>query len=97
MESLVRSLIAAAEAIPTVDPRQHLGPEAPGQTDLCQVLIRDNYLLTNLAAAGLAPGVAQRLAGPGVPLRDRWQQLRPFWLQGRRAWFSEDPRRLYRL
>ena len=77
--TLVRSLIEFAGTVPTVDTHQHLGPETPVQTDLCQVLVQDNYLATALTAAGLTPEAAARVADPAVPLLQRWQRLKPYW------------------
>ncbi len=81
-------LIAAAARVSTVDTHQHLGAEAPVHTDLCRLLVDDNYLLTDLVSAGFTQGIRERVADPEIPLARRWALLRPFWEQVRHGSYA---------
>lgn len=70
-----------AEAVATVDAHQHLGPEVPVQTDLCRLMVSDNYLATDLVSAGMTPALKERIADMSRPLMERWHLLAPFWKQ----------------
>lgn len=76
---LARSFIREASTTWTVDTHQHLAPEAPVETDLCRLLLDDNYISTDLASAGLTNADRQRIMDPAVPLRRRWALLAPYW------------------
>lgn len=78
-DGLTHSLVAVAASIPTVDTHQHLGPEVPVETDLCQMMVDDNYLLTDLVSAGMTEETRERVADPSVPVAERWGLLKPLW------------------
>jgi hypothetical protein len=76
-DPLVERLQLAAAALPIVDTHQHLAPEVPLETDLCRLLMDDNYLLTDLTSAGLDVtqiGVLAK-AFPNVWLNLAWAHL----------------------
>jgi predicted TIM-barrel fold metal-dependent hydrolase len=72
-------LLEVASRLRIVDAHEHLGPERPIATDLCRLIGHDNYLGTDLVAAGMEPAAMHRLRDLDVPLSERWRSLAPFW------------------
>lgn len=88
-DPLVRQLVSAAAALPTADVHQHLGPEAPVDTDICRLMVDDNYLCTALTSAGLTPETRKRIDDGSAPLMERWKQLCPYWRAVRHGTYAE--------
>jgi hypothetical protein len=82
-DPLFERLFTAAGKLPIIDTHQHLAPETPVETDLCRLMLDDNYLLTDLTSAGLDPARREHLADPAAPLDERWWELLPFWQKAR--------------
>lgn len=78
-DGTVRRLFEFTSTLHTVDAHQHLCRETPVETDLCRLLIDDNYLCTDLVSAGLSEDVRSRVVDPSMPLACRWDLLSPFW------------------
>ncbi|MHB9025327.1 MAG: amidohydrolase family protein [Armatimonadota bacterium] len=87
--ALVVELMAEMSAISTVDAHQHLNQETPLETDLCQVIVGDNYLATDLVSAGLTPEIRDRIKDPAIPLMERWRLLAPFWRESRHSSYAQ--------
>jgi predicted TIM-barrel fold metal-dependent hydrolase len=76
---LARSFTREASTTWTVDTHQHVFPETPIDTDICRLLLDDNYISTDFVSAGLTNDDRQRIADPTAPLRRRWALLSPYW------------------
>lgn len=88
-DPLVGELVRLAREIPTVDMHQHLGPEAPLDTDLVRLIVGEPYLNTDLNNAGLTPELRDWLMDGSVPLAERWAKLEPLWEQVQHTSYAE--------
>lgn len=84
----VVALIDYARSIDTIDTHQHLSAETPMEMDLCRMIARDNYVLTDLTTAGLSGDDLAFIHDVGNPLPVRWQRLQPYWRQARHGSYA---------
>jgi predicted TIM-barrel fold metal-dependent hydrolase len=72
-----------------VDTHQHLGPEAPVDTDLVRMILADNYICTDLTDVGLTDALREELGDASVPVGARWGKLAPLWELCRHGSYAE--------
>ncbi|MFH0797183.1 MAG: amidohydrolase family protein [Candidatus Omnitrophota bacterium] len=72
-------MVEKTTEIPVLDSHQHLGPEEPVVTDLCRLMVNDNYLATDLVSAGMDTTTMKCIADTSIPLSKRWDLLFPLW------------------